>query len=63
MIDKQFHDLAIAYAHAKLIKMQSCDTYNSDSTNEEIREFLKSYHFALLHLQEEDKDLDISSLC
>lgn len=63
MSDKQFHDLATAYAHAKLIKMQSRDIYDSDSTNEEIREFLKSYHFAMLHLQEEDKNLDISSLC
>lgn len=63
MSDKQYHDLAVAYAHAKLIKMQSCNTYNSDSTSEEIQDFLKSYHFALLHLPEEDKGIDISSLC
>ena len=63
MNDKQLHDLAVAYAHAKLIKMQSCDTYDLDSTSKEILNFLKSYHFALLHLPEEDKDLDVRSLC
>lgn len=63
MSDKQFHDLAVAYANAKLIKMQSHSTYSSDSTSEEIQDFLKSYYFALLHLPEEDKDIDISSLC
>ncbi len=63
MTDKQLHDLAVAYAHAKLVKVQLHDTYDSDSTNEEIREFLKFYHFALIHLPEEDEDADISSLC
>lgn len=63
MSDKQFHDLAVAYAHAKLIKMQCYDTYDTDSTSEEIQAFLKSYHFALLHLPEEDKDIDLSTLC
>lgn len=63
MNDKQLHDLAVAYAHAKLIKAQCCDTYSLDSTSEEIQAFLKSYHFALLHLTEEDKDIDLSTLC
>jgi hypothetical protein len=63
MDNKTIHDLAIAYAQAKLLKEQSKPGYDLDNTNEEIRNFLHSYHLASLHLPEEDKAIDPSTLC
>ncbi len=63
MDEKSIHDLAVAYAQAKLVKEQNGIGYNLDHTSEEIRSFLKSYHFALLHIPEEDKEIDLSTLC
>ncbi len=48
MDEKSIHDLAVAYAQAKLVKEQNGIGYNLDHTSKEIRSFLKSYHFALL---------------
>lgn len=62
MDSKTIHDLAVAYAQAKLMKLQSDAEYHSDFTNEELKTFLKSYHFASTHLPEEDNDLDLSTL-
>ena len=63
MDDKTIHDLAVVYAQTKLIKEQNTIGYNLDHTSEEIRSFLATYHFALLHIPEEDKELDPSKLC
>ena len=63
MDDKTIHELAAAYAQAKLIKEQSRTEYNLDSTNKEIRDFIRSYRFALVHIPEEDDEIDISTLC
>ena len=63
MDEKSIHDLAVAYAQAKLVKEQNGIGYNLDHTSGEIRSFLKSYHFALLHIPEEDKEIDLSTLC
>lgn len=62
MNDKIIHDLAVAYAQIKLNKEQLNTNYNSDYTNDEIRSFLKSYHFALVHIPEENERLDLSAL-
>ena len=62
MDDKTIHDLAVAYAQAKLIKDQSNDNDCLDFTSDEIRSFLKSYHFAQIHIPEEDKEIDLSTL-
>ena len=59
MDDKKIHDLAVAYAQAKLIKEQ-CE---NGCTNEEIRSFLRAYHFALIHIPEEDKEVPLDELC
>lgn len=56
---KKIHDLAVAYAQAKLIKEQGETGY----TNEEIRSFLCAYHFALIHIPEEDKEVSLDELC
>ncbi len=59
MDNKKIHDLAVAYAQAKLIKEQEDAGY----TNEEIRSFLCAYHFALIHIPEEDKEIPLDELC
>lgn len=61
MTDKTFHDLAIAYAQTKLLKYQQ-EFPDDDMTNDEIRAFLKSYHFALIHMPEEEESIDLSTL-
>ena len=63
MDDKKFHDLALMYAHAKLMKEQNQQDYDQNGTTKEISNFLKWYHFALLHLSEEEKNIDLSVLC
>lgn len=61
MTDKTFHDLAVAYAQAKLLKYQK-DCPENDATDIEIRVFLKAYHFAILHMPEENESIDLSTL-
>ena len=51
------HELAIAYAHAKLINSQA-KRQDDDLSDSEVRSFLKSYYYALHQLPVEDKDLD-----
>lgn len=63
MTDQTIHDLAVTYAQTKLNKEQLNANYNSDYTSDEIRSFLKSYHFALIHLPEENEKIDLSTLC
>lgn len=58
---KTLHDLAVAYAHAKLIQSQQAHPENSFCSME-LQGFLKSYHYALLHLPEEDVGIDLSTL-
>lgn len=62
MDNRTIHDLAVAYAQAKLMKLQSDAEYHSDFTNEELKSFLRSYYFASIHLPEEDSSLDLSAL-
>lgn len=59
MDDKSIHDLAVAYAQAKLIK----ESDQRGFTSEEIRSFLEAYHFALIHISEEDKEIPLDKLC
>lgn len=63
MDKRSIHDLAVAYAQAKLIKNQNNIGYDLGHTSEEIRSFLEAYYFASLHIPEEDKDIDLSRLC
>ena len=59
MDNETIHDLAVAYAQAKLIK----ESYQKGLTNEEIQLFLRAYHFALIHIPEEDKEVPLDKLC
>ncbi len=59
MDSKKIHDLAVAYAQAKLIKEQNETGY----TNEEIRSFLRAYNFALIHIPEENEEISLDKLC
>lgn len=59
MSEKAIHDLAVAYAQAKLIK----ESDQKGFTSEEIQSFLKAYHFALIHIPEEDKEILLDKLC
>ena len=61
MSDTLVEKLAIAYAQAKLIQHQQEHPEDSGYSNE-IRKFLKWYHFAKIHIPEEDKAIDISTL-
>lgn len=61
MSDSMIHDLAVAYAQAKLIQHQQ--EYPEDSGySSEIRDFLKWYHFATIHIPRENKEIDMSTL-
>lgn len=55
------HDLAVAYAQAKLIQYQQAHPEDSGYSNE-IRQFLKWYHFAEIHIPRENEDIDLSTL-
>ena len=57
----KIHDLAVAYAQAKLLKYQQ-DFPEKSGYSDEIRAFLESYYFAEIHLPEEDKEIDLSEL-
>lgn len=57
MNDKTIHDLAVAYAQAKLIQTQQVHP-DLHGHNEEIRSFLKDYLHALHQLPIEYEDLD-----
>lgn len=46
-----YHDLAVAYAQAKLIKKQSSENYNLNGYNEEIENFVKCYNHAYCELK------------
>ncbi len=61
MSDTVIHDLAVAYAQAKLIQDQQTHP-GVGGTNEEIRSFLKWYHFAVIQIPDEDKAIDLSTL-
>lgn len=53
--------LAIAYAQVKLLRHQE-EYPEGSGYSDEIRHFLKWYHFAAIHIPEEDKEIDISTL-
>lgn len=57
MDDKTFHDLAVAYAQAKLIQSQQMHP-DQNGYDEELRSFLKSYNYALYQLPIESDALD-----
>lgn len=57
MDEKLNHELAIAYAQAKLIKRQQ-DSSEDNGCNSELRSFLKSYYYAAYQLPIENDDLD-----
>ena len=61
MTDNQIHDLAVAFAHVKLFRHLEEEPEDS-GYNSEIRAFLKWYHFALLNIPDEIKDIDLSTL-
>ncbi len=57
MNEKVNHDLAVAYAQAKLFRYQQ-EYPDRDMTDEEIRAFLKAYYYASAQLKAEYNDLD-----
>lgn len=61
MSDSAIHDLAVAYAQAKLMQEQQEHPENSGYSME-IRSFLKWYHFAAIHIPRENKEIDLSTL-
>ena len=61
MSDSAIHDLAVAYAQAKLLQYQQEHPENG-GYSEEIRDFLKWYHFAVIHIPSENKEIDLSTL-
>ena len=64
MSDDLIRDLAIAYAQAKLIQHQQ-DHPEDSGYSSEIRDFLKWYHFARLHINDENKEnkeIDLGTL-
>lgn len=61
MTDQEMHDLAVAYAQVRLIEMHKADPFRIGSS-EDIRAYLKAYHFALIQIPEENQEIDLSSL-
>ncbi len=61
MSDSVVHDLSVAYAQAKLIQRQQ-EHPGDSGYSDEIRQFLKWYHFARLQIPNENKDIDLSTL-
>lgn len=61
MTDSVIHELAIAYAQVKLLRHQKEHPEDS-GYSDEIRDFLKWYHFAAIHIPEENKEIDMSTL-
>lgn len=59
MDDKEIHQLAVAYAQAKLLvsHLKEKDS-NNECDSEEIYQFLKMYRFALENIPEEWKKID-----
>lgn len=57
MDDRKIHDLAVAFAQAKLIGNQSVLGNPKDSDTEDIHNFLKDYKFALDNIQNEWDDI------
>jgi len=57
MNDKIIHDLAIAYAQAKLLKMQQ-DEPENNGLNSELRSYIKAYYYACYQIPIEDEDID-----
>ena len=61
MKENVIHDLAVAYAQAKLIKNQQ-EHPEETGYSEEIRSFLKDYYIAINHIPEENENIDPGSL-
>ena len=61
MSDDLVRSLAIAYAQAKLFQHQQEHPEDS-GYSDEIRDCLKWYHFAAIHIPEENKEIDMSTL-
>lgn len=61
MTDSQVHDLAVAYAQTKLLASQ-LEHPEDSGYSEEIRAFLKWYHFAHIQIPKEDAEIDSSTL-
>ena len=57
MSDDVIHDLAVAYAMAKLLKSQQ-EHPEGNGYNTEIRSLIKNYYYALHQIPEEDSSLD-----
>jgi len=61
MSDDLVCDLAIAYVQVKLSYHQK-DHPEDNGYSNEIRQFLKWYHFARLQIPKENADIDLSAL-
>lgn len=61
MSEDLVRDLAIAYAQVKLLRHQK-EHPGDSGYSDEIRQFLKWYHFAKIHIPKEDETIDLSSL-
>ncbi len=61
MSDDLVRTLAIAYAQVKLFQHQKEHPEDS-GYSDEIRQFLKWYHFAEIHIPGENKNIDLSTL-
>lgn len=57
MTEQHIHDLAVAYAQAKLLKIQQ-DNPDESGYDSELRSFFKSYHHAIHQIPIENEDLD-----
>lgn len=57
MENKAVHDLAVAYAHAKLVHYQQTNP-KENGLESEIRTLLKAYNYALCQIPIEESTLD-----
>lgn len=57
MDEKTIHDLAIAYAQVKLLRIQR-EYPDRDGSNSELRSFVKAYCYARYQIPLEYEDLD-----
>ena len=57
MSDPAIHDLAVAYAQAKLIQFQQ-EHPDKNGNNDEVRLLVKAYHHACYQIPIESEDLD-----
>ena len=61
MDEKVVHDLAVAYAQVCLFQ-ELREHPEETGYTDTIQLFLKSYHFARIHIPKENVDIDLSTL-